>query len=124
VSSRTRLRGAGIGHDLPEHHIGQAAFEGAHRFHRGFPGGDLAVVAGAALGSVAELDHGHDVQHAVDLPVPRAGQAVPDVVAGGGVDGRGAVLGGEVAAVGEPGDVADLDEQPGGAGRPDPVQGH
>lgn len=36
----------------------QAAFEGAHRFHRGFPGGDFAVVVGAAFGRVAELDHG------------------------------------------------------------------
>ena len=36
-----------------------------------------------------------------------------DMVAGGGVDGGGAVPGGEVVAVGEPGDLADLDQQPG-----------
>jgi hypothetical protein len=38
----------------------------------------------------------------------------------------GAVLvpGGEVRAVGEPGDVADLDEQPGCAGRADAVKVH
>jgi hypothetical protein len=108
VSSRTRLRAAGISHYLPEHHVGQAAFERAHGFHRGFPGGDFSVVIGAAFGGVAELDHGHDVQHAVDLPVPGAGQAVPDVVAGGGIDRRGPVPGGEVAPVGEPGYVTDL----------------
>ena len=108
MSSRARLRGAGVGHHLPEHYVGQAALEGAHGFHRGFPGGDFAVVLGAALGGVAELDYRHDVRHAVDLPVPGAGLAVPDVVAGGGVDRRGPVPGGEVATVREPGDIGDL----------------
>ena len=36
----------------------------------------------------------------------------------------GAVPGGEVGPVGEPGDVTDLDQQPGGAGGPDAVQVH
>ena len=73
---------------------------------------------------VAEMDGGHDVQDPVDLPVPGARESVPDVVAGGGVDGCGAVPGGEVVVVREPGDVADLDQQPGGAGRADAVQVH
>ena len=86
------------------------------------PSALLAVVVGAALGGVAELDGGHDVQDPVDLPVPAARQPVSDVVAGGGVDGCGAVPGGEVVAVGEPGDVADLDQQPGRTGGSDAVQ--
>ena len=69
-----------------------------------------------AFGGVAQLDHGHGVDDAVDLPVPGSREA------GGGrgrrksVDRGGAVPGGEVVAVGEPGDVADLDQQPRGAG--------
>ena len=61
-------------------------------------------------------------KYPVDLTVPAAGQPVSDVVAGGGVDGCGAGPGREVVAVGEPGDVADLDEQPGSTGRADAVQ--
>ena len=49
------------------------------------------------------------MQHPVDLPVPGPGEPVPDLVAGGGIDRGGAVPGGEVGAVGEPGDLADLD---------------
>jgi hypothetical protein len=45
-----------------------------------------------------------------------------DVVAGGGVDGCGAVPGREVTAVGAPGDVTDLDQQPCCTGGSDPVQ--
>lgn len=45
-----------------------------------------------------------------------------DLVAGGGVDGRGAVPGREVRLGGEPGDVCDLDQQPGRAGGADAVQ--
>ena len=47
-----------------------------------------------------------------------------DVVAGGGVDGCGAVPGREVLAVGAPGDVTDPDQQPSGAGGADAVQVH
>ena len=53
---------------------------------------------------------------------PLAGQAVADLVAGGGVDRCGARPGGEVRLGWEPGDVTDLDEQPGGAGGADPLQ--
>ena len=81
-----------------------------------------AVEVGAALGGVAQLDGGHDVQHPVDLSVPAAREPVAHVVAGGGVDGCGAGPGREVVAVREPGDVADLDQQPRGAGGADAVQ--
>jgi hypothetical protein len=55
------------------------------------------------------------VQHPVDAPVPGPRQPVTLLLAGGGVDGRGAVPGGEVAAVSETGDVTDVAEQPGSA---------
>ena len=88
----------------------------------GLAGCLLAVEVGPAFGGVAQLDDGHDVQDPVDLPVAAAGEPVADVVAGGGVDRCGAGPGGEVAAVGEPGDVADLDQQPGSTGGADAVQ--
>jgi hypothetical protein len=62
------------------------------------------------------------VQHPVDLPVAGPGQPVADLVTGGGVDRRGAVPGGEVPPGREPGDVTGLDQQPGSAGRSDPMQ--
>ena len=83
-----------------------------------------AVEVGAAFGGVAQLDDGHDVQDPVDLAVPASREPVADVVAGGGVDRGGAGPGAEVVAVGEPGDVADLDQQPGRAGGADAVQVH
>ena len=46
------------------------------------------------------------------------------LIAGGGVDGCGAVPGREVLAVGAPGDVTDPDQQPSGAGGADAVQVH
>lgn len=124
MSSRARPQPAGVVLHLAGHHIGELAFEDSHGFHRGLPGGDLAVVVGAALGGVAELNHGHDVQDPVDPSVPGPGQAVAHVITGGGIDRRGAVPGGEVARVREPGDVTGLNQRPGGAGRADPVQAH
>ena len=84
--------------------------------------GESAPVVGAAVGVVAELDDGHDVQDPVDAPVAGPGQPVALLVAGGGVDRGGAVPGGEVAAAGEAADVTDVAEQPGGAGRADAVE--
>jgi hypothetical protein len=51
--------------------VGEPSFESAHCFHGCFPGGDFAVVVGAAFGGVAELGDGHDVQEPVDLAVAR-----------------------------------------------------
>ena len=68
---------------------------------------------------VAELDDGHDVQGPVDPPVAGAGEPVAFLVAGGGVQRCGAVPGGEPVPVGEAADVADVGEQPGGAGGAD-----
>ena len=60
---------------LLEDDVGEPAFDAAHRCHRGFDVGFLAVVVVAALARVPELDAGHDVQHPVDLPVPLFGRA-------------------------------------------------
>jgi len=71
---------------------------------------------------VAQLNDGHDVQDQVDATVARAGEPVAALLAGGGVQRRGAVPGREVPAAGEAGDVIDVAEQPGRAGRADAVQ--
>jgi hypothetical protein len=42
----------------------------------------FAVEVGAALGRVAELDGGHDVQDPVDLPVACSGEPMADLIAG------------------------------------------
>jgi hypothetical protein len=49
---------------------------------------------------------------------------VADLGAGGGVEWGGAGPGGEPVAVGEAGDVADVGQDPGGAGRADAVEAH
>jgi hypothetical protein len=72
VSSRARPRSAGVGPHLPEYDVGEAAFEGAHGFHRGFPGGELAPEVGASCGVVAQLDDPGDVEDMVEAAVPGA----------------------------------------------------
>ena len=91
---------------------------------RGLAGGELASVVGAALGVVAELDDRGDVDDVVHPPVPGPGEPVSDLLTGGGVDGCGAGPGREPVAVGEPGDVADVGQDPCGAGRADAVDLH
>ena len=123
MSSRARPSWSDrIGEQLPVDNVGQSPFQAAHRFHRGFAGGFLPVVVGASFGGVAQLHDGHDVQGAVDLPVPATRQPVPHVVTGGRVDRGGAGPRREVRAAGEPGDVPDLDQQPGRTGGSDAVQ--
>ena len=61
-----------------------------------FAGGFLPVDVGAALGRRAQLHGGHDVQHAVDLTDPAAGQPVAHVLTG---DGRSAPAVAPVAAM-------------------------
>src|SRR5439155_9585559 len=94
----------------------------AHGFHRALARGEFAAVVGAALGVVAQLDDGHDVQDPVDAPVPGPRQPVTPLVAGGRIDGGGAVPGCEVVTAGEAADVADVAQQPGSAGRADAVE--
>jgi hypothetical protein len=74
-----------------EDEVGQPAFDAAHGLHGRLAIALLPFVVVPAGFVVAELDAGHDVQHPVDLSVPAAGESVPDLVAGGDVDGGGAV---------------------------------
>jgi len=122
VSSRARFRGLGVFDHLAVDDVGQPPFDAAQRFHAGLAGGELAAVVGAAFGVVAELDDGHDVQHPLDAPVPGPREPVALLLAGGGAGGRGAVPPGEVAAVNETGNVTDVAEQPGSAGRSDAME--
>src|SRR5215468_10920527 len=87
VSSRARPRAGEVVEHAVVDEVGEPAFQAAQGLVGGLPGGDFSVVAGAALGGVAQLDHGHHVQCLVDLAVPAAGEPVPDVVTGGGVNG-------------------------------------
>jgi hypothetical protein len=121
VSSRTRFGpGHCVGDELLEDCVGQASFEAAQGFHRGLAGGEFASVVGAAFGVVADLDDGHDVQDSVQATIAGPGQPVPDLLAGGRVDGCGAGPGGEVGHGPEPGDVPDVAEDSGGATGPMP----
>jgi hypothetical protein len=58
----------------------------------------------------------------VDAPVPGSGKSVPYLVPGGGVNGRGAVVGGEVVLAREPVDGLDLGEDAAGDDRPNTVK--
>ena len=57
---------------------------------------------------MADLGHGGHVDGVVEPAVAFAGQSVDLAGTGGGFDWGGAVVGGEVVAVLEPGNVADL----------------
>ena len=70
----------------------------------------VEVVAAATW--VSQLDDLRRVQHPVDLSVPRSRQPVADPSPEAGIDRYGPVPGREVAAIGEPGDVTDLDQKP------------
>ena len=113
-----------VADELAEHDVGQSSLQTAQRFHRGLAGGELAPVVGAAFGVVADLDDGGDVQHVVHPPVPGPRQPVAVLVTGRGVQGCGAGPGREPVAVGEPGHVADVGQDPCGAGRADPEEVH
>jgi hypothetical protein len=95
VPSRARLFGSVcVGHQLSVDDVGESPFEAAPGFQRGLAGGELAPVVGAALGVVAQLDYRGDVQNVVHPPVPGPRQPVPDLLAGGCVQGGGAGPGG------------------------------
>jgi hypothetical protein len=128
VSSRPRLPARArfasflVGEHAGEDDVGQPPLQGAHGHHGRHAAGPALVVIGAALGLVPQLHDRHDVQDPVDAPVPGARQPVAGLAAGGGVQRRGAVPGGEPVAAGEPVDVADVGEQPGGPDGPMPCR--
>jgi hypothetical protein len=108
---------------LPVDDVGQAAFEAAQRFLGGLALEPLAlVVATPGRVGLAQLGDGHHVQRVIQPPVPGAGKAVADLLAGRHVDGRGAVVGGEVMPRREPVDGLDLGQDPAGDQWADAIQ--
>ncbi|MDT4984011.1 MAG: hypothetical protein QOF95_1501, partial [Pseudonocardiales bacterium] len=100
--------------------VADLAFQRAQRALAGHPFGELLVVVGAAFGvAVADLGDRDHVDRVVELPVPAAGEPVDLAVTRGDLDRCGAVVGGEVVAVGEAVDVADVAEHRAGDDRPD-----
>ena len=87
------------------------------------PSASFLVVVGAALAvPVADLgDRGH-VDGVVEPPVPAPAQPVDLARAGGHLDRRGPVVGGEVVPAAEAGHVADVADDGGGDDRADPEQ--
>jgi hypothetical protein len=73
---------------------------------------------------VADLHDRGDVEDVVDAAVAGPVESVPDLLAARGVEGRGAVPGGEPVPVGEAGHVADVGRDPRRSGRADPVHVH
>jgi hypothetical protein len=62
------------------------------------------------------------VQRVVEAAIASAGEAVSDLLAGGGIDGCGAVVGGEVVPRREAVDVLDLGQDSAGDDRADAVE--
>jgi len=117
-------RSLGIGDQLSVDDVGQSPLQAPHRLQRLLAGGSLAAVVGAALGVEADLGRRGDVEHVVHPPVPGPGEPVAILLTGGGVQGCGAGPGREPVPVGEPGDVADVGEDPGRHDRSDAVDVH
>jgi hypothetical protein len=83
---------------------------------------ELPQVVGAALAGQPDLGDGGHVQDVVQSSVPGPVVPVPDVLAGGSVQGCGAGPRREVVAVREPGDVADIGQDSGGSRGSDAAQ--
>jgi hypothetical protein len=62
------------------------------------------------------------VQGVVQAPIAGSGEAVPNLFAGGGIDGCGAVVGGEVVPGREAVDVLNLGQDPAGDDRANAVE--
>jgi hypothetical protein len=71
---------------------------------------------------LADLGHGHHVQGVVQASVSSPRKAVSDLLSGGGVDGRGAVVGREVVSAGKAVDVVHLGQDSSGDDWPDTVE--
>ena len=98
------------------HQVGQPPLEAAEGFFRGLALAPLALVIQAARGGgAADLGDRHHVPRMAGPPVPRPGEAVADLVAGGGADRRGAVVAGDGVLGGEPGHAAGFGQDPPGS---------
>jgi hypothetical protein len=91
------LEFARVGDELAVDDVGEAPLEAAQGFFAGLALSPFALVVGPPGGlAVADLGDGHHVDGVVDPPVPGSGEPVADLLAGGCVDGGGAVVAGEV----------------------------
>ena len=107
----------------PVDDVGESPFEAAHGFVRGLPGGDFPVVVGAAFGGrVRSWTTAMMCSTMLICRFPPRESRWRTLSPEDASIGGGAGPGREVATVGEPGDVADLDQQPGGTGGADAVQ--
>jgi hypothetical protein len=113
----------GAGLETGEDSAADLAFQRAGRFFAGLALGQFLLEAGAApAAGVAGLgDRGH-VDGVVEAAVAAPGQPVDLPAAGGHLDRRSAVAGGEVIAAGETGGMADVAEDRRGDDRPGPEQ--
>jgi len=113
----------GVGLQAGEDGVADLPFQRPQRLFGGLAFGQLLVVVGAALAvPVADLaDCGH-VDGMVETAVPAPGQPVDLSPAGGHLDRRGAVVGGEVVPARETGYVPDVADDGGCDDRPDPEQ--
>jgi len=113
----------GISLRAGEDGVADLAFQAAQRFFAGLALGQLLVVVGAARAVlVPDLgDRGH-VDRVVEPAVAAPGQPADLPAAGGHLDGRGAVAGGEVIPVREAGHVPDVAGNHGGDDRAGPEQ--
>jgi len=123
LPSRTRCGAAcaaGVRLELAVDGVADLALAGAEGFLAGLAFGSFLVVVGAAVAvPVADLgDRGH-VDGVVHPAVAAPGEPEDGPPAGRGLDRCGAVVGGEVVAVGEPGDVGDVADDGGGDHRAD-----
>jgi hypothetical protein len=69
----------GIGDRAAEDDVGESPLWASQRFERGLAGREFASVVDAALGVVAQLDDGRDVQDVVEPAVAGAGEPVADL---------------------------------------------
>ena len=119
----TRGSAAGIGLQAGVDGVADLPLQRPHGLFRGLALSQFLLVIRAALAvAVADLgDRGH-VDGVVQPPVPAPGQPVNLTAAGGHLDGRGAVIGGEAVPAGEPGHVLDVADHGRGNDRADPGQ--
>jgi len=120
--ARTRLRiGSAllVGEQLAIDGIGDPALETPHCLEGLLALGPLTSVGSPTLGIETDLGDRGNVDHVVDPPVPRSGEPVPVLLTRRGVQGCGAGPGREPVAVGEPGHVTDIGQDPGRHHRPD-----
>src|SRR3954447_21579804 len=107
--------------EVAEDQVRQASFQGAAGLGGGLVLCDLAAVEVLFGAGAAGLADGDDVDRGIELSVTQPAQAVPSVLAAGGVKGCGAVVAGVVVAGGEAADVAAVTENLRGDDRPDPA---